>query len=287
MTDQAGQVQEAAPQEAITQASPEVQPAQQEAVWTDGFSDATLAFATGKSWSNPEAVVNSYQNLEKLAHGSKDVIAKPNYENVDEVNTFYNELGRPSESKDYKFEVPDHSNDNFVDWYRGSAHETGLTQTQAEKLFGAYMEYEGQFMEQHNQETESNRLAEVESLKKELGAGVTKELEICKRGWKQMGCDQEDINFMEDALGPQLAFKIGSEFAKAKGTMESDFVDGDPNGVGFGMGMTPEAAKQRIAQKLSDPAFKKAYMTDKGLAHDQAVKEMERLNAYVEGLQPN
>lgn len=283
MTDQTGQVQEAAPTEgAVAQVSPDVQEAQ----WTDGFNDATKAFAIGKGWKDPSAVVTSYQNLEKLAKGAKDVIAKPNFENVDEVNAFYNELGRPEASTDYKLQSQDNTSQEFLDWYKGSAHENGLSQEQAEKLFNSYVEYESQFMNQHNESLESDRLQEIEDLKRELGAGINKEIEISKRGWGQLGLDQEDIDYMEEKLGPTLAYKLGVELSQAKGAMEDGFVDGDSVGQGFGMGLTPEAAKIKIAHKMADPNFKKAYFEDKGPAHIEAVREMERLNSYAEGIQP-
>ncbi|MCU7882353.1 MAG: hypothetical protein KZQ66_12905 [Candidatus Thiodiazotropha sp. (ex Lucinoma aequizonata)] len=58
--------------------------------WTTDFGEDTRAYVDNKGWKTPTDLLVSYQNLEKLTGGSKQVVALPG-DDADEssINRFY------------------------------------------------------------------------------------------------------------------------------------------------------------------------------------------------------
>lgn len=255
--------------------------------WTDSLNEGTKAFAVARGWKDQDALVTSYQNLEKLARGAKDVVAKPNFDNADEVSAFYKEMGRPDAAGDYKFQnTPETATEEMTSWYKNIAHDAGLSTQQAENIFNEWHTMEAQLAQGKEEHAAEQMDLEVESLRTEFGQGFDQQIELAKRGWRAEGLDKEAMALVENSLGPEIAVKIG--LALSKSVSEDSYVgSGDP-GQGIGGAMTPEQAKMKIEQKMADPTFKDAYFNAGRTTpeHKQAVAEMERLNAYAAGTNP-
>lgn len=176
----------------------------------------------------------AYMDLRKNAGDSTGAIRKPGDEaSQEELDAFYKAIGRPDSAGEYKLvrEAPEgvELGDGNGEWLRAAAHEAGLTQAQAQKVFDAY---NGYYMPQAQAVVEATKksLHDVEELaKKELGEDEYK---------KAIGSAAE------------MATKIGGdEFVDF---LENARVDGVPAGnhAGFVLGMARLA--KRISEKIGD-----------------------------------
>jgi hypothetical protein len=55
--------------------------------------------------------------------------------NADEMNDFYDKLGRPETPDDYDFDIGAHDQEGSYNAFRESAHKHGLTDAQAEGMY--------------------------------------------------------------------------------------------------------------------------------------------------------
>lgn len=244
--------------------------------WLKDADELTVGYTQNKGWKDPGEVVRSYQNLEKLFGADKagNTVVLPKADATpEEMNAFYQKLGRPAEAKDYKLAVPEGSDPAYASAAAEKFYELGLTAKQAEAL----VEWNNSYLSNFQQQTEQQRVEafqkEHADLKAEWGMKFDENLVVAKNTVANLGLDAKTIDAMEQAMGHKavmsLLAKIGSK------TGEADFVSGDTQG--FSASMTPAQAKAAIQSKMDDRSFVSKY-----LAKDaEAVAEMQRLHKFA------
>lgn len=82
--------------------------------------------------ASKEAVTEFHKKLETVP----GVVKLPDPSNKEEIDAFYNKLGRPLNAADYKVEVPEQlkADDNMINNFKTLAHGIGLTKQQVEAL---------------------------------------------------------------------------------------------------------------------------------------------------------
>jgi hypothetical protein len=73
------------------------------------------------------------------APSSFDSDISPDGSNADEMNEFYDKLGRPETPDDYDFDIGAHDQEGSYNAFRESAHKHGLTDAQAERYRLLYL----------------------------------------------------------------------------------------------------------------------------------------------------
>jgi hypothetical protein len=229
-----------------------------EAAWSANLPDDFRGYAEKKGWSGPEAVVESYRNLEKLI-GVKDrlVTLPESVEDADGWNDVYKKLGRPDSPEDYQVNWGDKSDDNFVGWARKNFHEIGLSNQQAAALTDRWNEMNKNLSEEQNKAQSVQFEQEFNQLKSEWGAAYEKHLSVAKRAVAELNIDNETIGKLEQTMGfsgvMKMMQKIGDKFS------EASFVAGD-RPVGLDAAVTPEQAKHEIAELKKDKNWQKQYL---------------------------
>lgn len=149
----------------------------------------------------------------------------------EEKSSFYSALGRPEAPDKYEFTRPTLPDGVQYDEkqegaFRTMAHEIGLSQAQAEKLYGFY---NNQIIESHSEYVrvvnEAKQEAEA-ALKKEWGEKYAGNLEIAKRAVREFG-GEEITKFLETSrLGDNpLIVKLFNQIGQAM--MEDQFKSGN------------------------------------------------------------
>lgn len=116
-----------------------------ESSFMTGLSEDNAALMKAKSWSDPNAVVDSYRSLEQQASLQVGI---PTAESTPEqVSAFREKFGVPKEAAGYEFTppegLPENAQvntelwDNFKEW----AHEAGLSTTQAQDLYARGVQF--------------------------------------------------------------------------------------------------------------------------------------------------
>ena len=97
-----------------------------------------------KDWANPDAMAESYLNLEKTV-GAKGVSVPGESATDEDWSNFYDQLGRPKEATDYTFAMPEgvEAKPSDLAYQKAMApalHEAGLTQRQVD-IMGSKHEF--------------------------------------------------------------------------------------------------------------------------------------------------
>ena len=208
-----------------------------------------------------------------------DKIVLPGAEaSEDEMNEFYNRLGRPEKYEFDKFELPDgfeHSEpmDNAM---KQLMHETGLTNAQANKLYTGYLQYLGNAYNEAVGQNDQMRSEWHTQLKKDLGKAFDESVDLSQRAAKELGGEELLKWFDETGQGDNPMFvKL---FAKV-GKMMSEA--GAEPGEARSFEMTPDSAQQEIARLQRDPNFMNQYTDKEAQGHAEAIKKMEYLFSYA------
>jgi len=245
--------------------------------WYDGFSEGNKNLVMDRQWTGPEALVESYANLEKLTGVGPDRLLKLPKSDAppEEWNGVWSKLGKPDSPEGYGFKAEEGQNAELIEWASKTFHELDLPKSAAEKLLAKYGELEKQQIEAEEARYAENLSTQANSLKKEWGAAFQQNVGLAKSAAAKLGMDEHKINALERVLGFDGVMKMFHDIGSRTG--ESDFVTGGGSPTGM---MTPAAAKARISSLQGDPDFAKRYIS----GDSSARSEMEKLHkmAYPE-----
>lgn len=240
--------------------------------WHDSFTDADLkGYIDNKAFESPEALANSYRNLEKLV--GKPQLPMPKDGNDNEaLNKIYTALGRPEKADDYKVPVPDGFDDKFAKQAAPWFHEAGLSQKQVEVIVGKYNEAVMAGEAESAKAVQAQSDAELSALKGEWGQAYDQKVQAGKEAVQFLGLDADALNGLEAAMGTKgmmtMLAKIG------EGMAEAPSIGFDAGKGSSGRAYTPQAARDRIGELQKDQAWVTKYLQgDAG-----ARKEMEDLH---------
>ena len=221
-----------------------------------------------KTFDSVDKLAKSYVNAVKMIGGNPDnMVAIP-----DEGETwddFYNKIGRPEKANDYQFG----DENGELDGFREFAHDTGLTQDQANNILKLYGDIQEEEKESHQNGLEELRTNTTMELQKEWGKNYDGKMDYAKRAFAQFASPELSQLMDESGMGnhPEML----RVFAKVGELMGEDSLV-----VGTGLGssqLSPEQAQQEIQALYSDKEFSKSYRDNKDPGHKTAMNKMERL----------
>lgn len=248
----------------------------QETSWTSNLDEQTHEYVQAKGWQDPNDLLKSYQNLEKFAGGSKNIVELPGEDADDDtLGNFFSKLGRPESPDQYGLEVPENADEDVVKWFKESAHKHGLTDRQASALFNDWNEMSSERMEQMNQSVQQKQEADVNNLKKEWGQKYDENIGAGRKAVQALGLDQESLSSFEEKLGTADMLKLFANIGSKMG--EDSFVTGDRSGSSFGV--TPAAAQQQISDLKMDKTFMDKYLN----GDKDAVNKLQKLMGAAYG----
>lgn len=239
--------------------------------WYGETDEATTAYITNKGWDNPAKAIESYKNLEKFAGGSKSLVELPGPDAPPEkIAEFYGKLGRPEAPDKYSIEAPQGGDPELTDWFKSTAHEVGLSDTQAKTLFNKWNEMAGVKMQASQEQAQIASEKAITDLKREWGQTFDKQIDMGKRAVTALGFKEQDLSDYEAKLGTGEMLKLFAKLGTKMG--EPSFEDGSRSGGGS-FGTTPAQAKQQLSELKTDKAFMDGYLS----GNPEHVAKMKRL----------
>lgn len=247
------------------------------APWMEGLDETTRGYLQNKNWTTPADVINAYRGAEKFISApvtQRLVVPGPDAK-PEEINAFYQQLGRPAEPAGYKIEVPKELGDEaFAKAAQAKFHELGLTKAQGEQLAAWNNEVAQSRLTLSKTEQTNNLLREQTELTTEWGSAMTQNVAQAQAAVRALGVPPDVITKIENAIGFKATMKL-FQAAGAK-TGEAAFVGGD-GPAPLGSALTPGQAQAKIAELKADKGF-----TAKLLAHDvNAQAEWTRLFTFA------
>jgi hypothetical protein len=225
-------------------------------------------------------LVKNYVNAERLI--GKNRIALPGEKATpEELNTFYNTLGRPETPDKYDFKpVEGHPlppDENTIKWMKETFHKRGLTASAAKGIWEDYHAFTKAETERINgmltQEAEANAIA----LKTEWGQAYDKKIEAANRAMETFG-GPELVKFIK-SVNLHNYLPLVKAFAEVGTKLMEDSFDGHQKG-GFGT-LTPAQAQAEILNLQTNKEFMKQYMEASEPGHPAAVEKMRILHAMA------
>lgn len=246
--------------------------------WHSGFDADTKTWLGGMGVDKlPERdalakVIPMYRAAEqKLGVPADQLLRLPKDDNdADGFKAIMSRLGAPEKPEDYGIQAPEGSQGEFLKAATGWFHELGIPKRQAAGLAAKWNEYAQSQQAAQDGAWNQRFDSEIEALKGEWGADYDKNHDFAQRVMKSFGYDAEQLKAIERAVGPKAMLAGFAKFGAAIG--EHRFVEG-AGGQQFG-GMSPEAAKQRIAALQADAAWTTKYINGDA----DAKAEFTRLN---------
>lgn len=238
-------------------------------VWSASFDEDTAAYVQNKGWKSPADILTSYRNLEKFAGGSKNLLELPGVDaDPSAWDAVFAKLGRPESPDGYQL-AAEGADPELMGWFKQTAHQLGLTDKQAAKLFEGYNGLSGQLQEKLQAQMAQESQKAIDSLKQEWGQAFDKQIDMGKRAVAALGLDEAKLSEYESKLGTGEMLKLFATLGSKMG--EDTFEGGERSGSSFGT--TPAAARQQIADLKMDKNFMSEYLS----GNPDAVNKMRRL----------
>lgn len=237
-------------------------------------------YVENKGWKEAGQVVEGYQNLEKLLGDKANALIVPKEGDEQAWGDFYNRLGRPGNSGEYKFGGEEST--PLTDWFKEAAYQNGLSQTQAATLFDAFNEFSQAGNEEALQAQEAKAQQDIVDLKKAWGNEYDTNIKAGQRAANRFGFTAEEMSGMESAVGTKAMLERFAQIGRALG--EDSYQSGDTATNSFGL--TPEVAQQQIKDLQMDATFQAAYLDQANPGHKAAKEKYTRLftAAYPGGM---
>lgn len=183
--------------------------------WTKGLK---ADYQTNEYFTSKATVSELAEDALSMKGKLEKSIVIPGEDATDEEKTAYREkLGIPTTKDDYKF--GDLTENEFLGWYKGEAHNLNMTQDQAGKLVESFNKY---VEEAQTREKEAIVKASESTLRNEWGDAYEARITKAKNFAKKYGGD----DFKVDDLN---TIKLLDTFA---GLVSEDSFGGGPGGQG-------------------------------------------------------
>jgi hypothetical protein len=245
------------------------------AAWTDALSPENKAFVQEQGIKEPGALIESYQNLRKhLGAGADKLLRTPDsYTDPKEQeaawNTIYDRLGRPKAPSEYGIENKDDAeNTKFL---AETFHKNGLTKSQAENLAKSFTERQAGLQKSAIENQQNLAKQSVEKLKMEWGGTYEQNMRLAQAGQKALGFDDKMVDQIASVRGVGETIKMLNDIGRRVG--ESTYV---ASGKGPEIN-TPDTAKQKISQLMTDKSFVDKLMAGDAVAKSQWSKLHEEM----------
>lgn len=240
--------------------------------WTQTLTPDAKDYVTARGFKGPDAVLESYRQLEKVLSTPQERILKlPENMDTPEGRAIWERLGAPKEAKDYGLDrfVPKEGGDpKLAEWAQGVFHESGIPSKAAEKIITKWNERSAAAQTAEKENFVAQVTQGEAALKRDWGAQYDTNLNLAKQGAKALELKSEEIDHLDKVMGRERLFKKLRSIGAGVG--ELNFVGGKPAADGV---LAPEQARQKITELRSDPVWTSRFL--KG--EREAIETMTRL----------
>lgn len=243
-----------------------------EGPWYSGIENPELrGYIETKGFKSPEAVAESYRNLEKLRGvPAERLVTLPEDVTAEgALDPVWSKLGRPETPDAYTNAIGEALADDAYKAAAAQAHKLGLSDKQFEGMQG--------WLKETTASLEAKRAEQVDGA---FTDWQEQNPQALKNAQRMLGAVGVDAATLDAALQGDKA-KLFDVLGKIAGRMGEGRVpesEGDAS-----LMMSPEAAKARISQKLGDKDWSAGYFSTNPKIRAPFMAEMERLQKIASG----
>ena len=222
------------------------------------------------------SLAKGYVHAQKMIGSDKVAIPGANAEQ-EEIDTFFNKLGRPDTPQGYESptdNMPDLPvNEEMRSQFYEEAHRIGLNNQQTAALLRWEAERTQGMIAASQQDSQASLEKAQDTMRQEFGKAFEQKMDMAKSAAQEFGGDELLELLDKTGLGNEpVVIKAFANIGKA---ISNDEIIGGGGRQGFMM--SPVEAKSQIATLRRDPNFMGAYGDTGNIGHKEAVAEMGRL----------
>jgi hypothetical protein len=215
-------------------------------------------WAQQRGWKDPDAVVQSFQNAEKLLGAPRDrLMVLPEGDDAAAWDPVYTRLGRPESADKYDIALKGPYDDGFLTAAKTAFHSNGLNGRQATGMAQWWESYIDGVVQAQDQATQQRFEEESAQLRHQWGEKYDEHNAAAEAAAKKLGLGEDDFKAIESALGPLKARTMMGVIASKVLDPSQDF---GSKGQPTGWRMTPESAGAQIKALEMDSDFMGKYL---------------------------
>ena len=244
--------------------------------WRSMISEDLRSDASLQHIGSIDAMAKSYINAQKMV-GAEKLAIPGSWATDEDWDLVYNKLGRPAEAGDY--DLGDMSGD-MADWFREAAHQSGLSDRQAQRLAQAYDEFAGQATVMSEEAMETHRENIESELRQEYGGEFDDKMVRANELLREF--DAPDLTEIQLADGSLLG--DNPELVRLMVNI-SDYVAEQISEDGLaGRDSRPGLSDEDLQSRMSEMTAKNSpYWERMHPDHDRVVNEVLRLREQLHG----
>lgn len=155
-------------EEQVAEVSESAEVAQSVEDWRDTIPEEIRSHKSLQHIADVGALAKSYVHAQSMIGADKIAIPGKSA-TAEEWAEVHTKLGRPESPDSYSIETSDDMNTDMVGWFKNTAHQLGLNQSQAETLFNSYNDFVGQYSQLNESDAEAIVQQTEQSLRAEWG----------------------------------------------------------------------------------------------------------------------
>lgn len=260
-----------------------------DSTWFSAYDEPTQTMIQNKGYADVsqdeafQSLSRSYQNLESMRGVPADQLftIKPDMSD-DDRGRVWSAMGRPDAPEAYSIEVGDNDMPELTDWFKGAAHEMGLTDKQASNLYQQFNEKTISIAEGIHGQRNQEHLESVQGLQREWGGAYEGKINKASRAADFLGIDETAQAAIRDSGAGVTFLKALDKVASMMS--EGEFVGMDPESSRAAMGaMTKHEAQSKLAKLNADPEFMARLHSQDKNTRIQASKERQDYLRIIAG----
>lgn len=250
--------------------------------WMSGFDDSLRGAMEHKGYKGPGDLAKAYVSLSKhLGADEKTLLRLPrSLDDDSSMREIFKRLGAPEKADEYELPDPPTGAADMRDWFKGVAHELGITKKQAKVLAEKFSGYLGE----HTQKAGEGKGRDVElaarKIREKWGQEYDSNMSHAQRAVAKFGWADEALHELRDG-GPAGAERALELLAYIGRNIREDGFPGPQDQGGGGgaqpFGGTPSAHRAKFAELQGDRAFMARYMS----GDPSAVREFRQVSALA------
>ena len=222
-----------------------------QASWRDSLPEDLKAHGSIQNFSDVPNLVRSFISAQ-AAISKKGIIPPGQNASEQEMNAFFDQLGRPALDK-YEVKAPEGRKipDERLKAFKEAVHKSGLLPKQAQEVLNFYEAQEAAQDKARNEALSKQAEENQATLKKEWGEAFEKNGKLANRPINELGGDEFREWVVKGGHGndPVLARFL----LKVEGLMKEDQLRGE--GGSLDGAMSPQQMEHEVGKLMQEPAY--------------------------------
>jgi hypothetical protein len=247
-----------------------------------GFDDSLRGAMQAKGYGGPADLAKAYVSLSRhLGADEKTLLRLPRSEDdAPAWRDVFKRLGAPEKPEEYELPEPGQGALDMRDWFKGVAHELGITRKQAKVLAEKFGGYLGEMTKKQGEGKAGDIELAARRIREKWGQEFDSNMSHAQRAVQRFGWGDDALAELRDGgpAGAERALELLAYIGRNQ--REDGFPGPEAGSAAQPFGGTPSAHRARFTELARDPAFMARFTR----GDPSAVSEFRKLSelAYPE-----